>query len=70
MKLMTIKELEKYLKVSRSSIYRLIKTSNLPYLKIGTNIRFERGAVEKWLNKTFPEQLGKDPEWETVNVKL
>jgi len=46
---MTITELAAYLRCSRSSIYRLIKREKLPAFRIGSDWRFKRELIEKWM---------------------
>jgi excisionase family DNA binding protein len=47
--LLTIKELEQMLKVSRQTIYEW-RNRGLPYIKIGTRVRFKLDEVNKWIN--------------------
>ena len=46
---MTIEELSKYLKISRSTLYKLGQEGNLPAQKVGRHWRFHREAVDTWL---------------------
>ena len=46
---MTIKELGKYLKISRSTLYKLAQEGKLPAQKVGRHWRFHREAVDEWL---------------------
>ena len=46
---MTIKELSKYLKISRSTLYKLAQEGKLPAQKVGRHWRFHRDAVDRWL---------------------
>lgn len=47
-KLVTMKELEELLSVSRYTIYGWMK-KGLPHLKIKHVVRFNKAEVEKWL---------------------
>jgi excisionase family DNA binding protein len=47
--LLTIGELVKMLRVSRPTIYVLMKCEGLPYLKIGKSLRFSSRSVDAWL---------------------
>jgi excisionase family DNA binding protein len=51
---MTIGELSKYLKISKSTLYKLAQEGKLPSQKIGRHWRFHRDAVDTWL-KQQPE---------------
>lgn len=50
---MTISELADYLKISKSTLYKLAQRGGLPGQKVGKHWRFHRGAVDEWL-KTPP----------------
>jgi excisionase family DNA binding protein len=47
-KVITIGELSTYLRVHRSTIYRLLKKGELPGFKIGSDWRFNREAIDQW----------------------
>lgn len=49
---MTIAELSKYLKISRSTLYKLAQEGKLPGQKVGRHWRFHREAVDEWLGKS------------------
>lgn len=46
---MTIEELSQYLKISRSTLYKLAQEGKLPSQKVGRHWRFHRDAVDAWL---------------------
>lgn len=48
---MTIEELAEYLKVSKSSLYKLAQQGRVPGQKVGKHWRFSKGAVDRWLEK-------------------
>jgi excisionase family DNA binding protein len=48
---MTITELSRYLKISRSTLYKLAQEGQLPCQKIGRHWRFHKGAIDEWLRK-------------------
>lgn len=50
-KLLTVKELEEKLSISRSTIYRLRKNEDLPYYEIGNRILFDLNEVKKWMRE-------------------
>ena len=45
----TVGELAEFLKVHHTTIYRLVKRQDLPAFKIGSDWRFSKKAIEKWL---------------------
>lgn len=51
---MTIEDLSKYLKISRSTLYKLAQEGKLPSQKVGRHWRFHREAVDVWL-KNHPQ---------------
>ncbi|MBU1854033.1 MAG: helix-turn-helix domain-containing protein [Candidatus Omnitrophica bacterium] len=49
--IMTLQELAKYLGVHPITIYRLLKESNIPAVKIGGQWRFKKDVLDAWLLK-------------------
>ncbi len=47
-RVLTVGELAEYLRVHRSTIYRLLKKGLLPAFKIGSDWRFNTEAIEQW----------------------
>jgi len=47
-KVMTVNELSEYLRVHRSTIYRLLKKGQIPGFKIGSDWRFNVEAIDSW----------------------
>ena len=48
--LMTIEELERYLRFTRKTIYRLLKEGIVPAVKIGNKWRFDKAVIDRWLH--------------------
>lgn len=48
--LMTVKELCNFFRVKRITIYRLIKDGQLPAIKVGKELRFERKDIEQFIS--------------------
>jgi len=46
---MTVKEVSEYLRVSRASIYRLVKERKIPVNRIGKHFRFRKRIIDEWL---------------------
>lgn len=46
--IMTMDELAKYLKISKSTLYKLAVENKLPGQKIGKRWRFHKNAVDQW----------------------
>ena len=49
--ILTIKNLAKYLQLSRSKIYSLIHINNFPFHKIGRQYRFYKSEIDEWFKK-------------------
>jgi len=49
--LMTIEELGEHLRVTKRTIYRMLKRGTIPALKVGHKWRFDRETIDKWLRQ-------------------
>jgi len=49
-KLMIFKDAQKYLSVSRSTLYTLIKAKKVPAVKLGGQWRFRKERLVKWFD--------------------
>lgn len=49
--ILTVPEVSKILKISKSKIYLLIQRKELPHIKIQRNVRIRRSDLEKWLER-------------------
>ena len=47
--IMTIEELSDYLRISRSTLYKLAQEGRVPCRKVGRHWRFRKEAVDRWL---------------------
>jgi len=47
---LTIDELSAYLKIPKSSLYKLVRDGAIPCQKIGRHWRFHKAAIDAWLN--------------------
>jgi excisionase family DNA binding protein len=56
-KVLTVSELSEYLRVHRSTIYRLLKRGQLPGFKIGSDWRFNVEAIDQWRMQQGAAQL-------------
>jgi excisionase family DNA binding protein len=48
---LTLEEAAEFLKVHPSTIYRLLRKHKIPAFKIGSDWRFKRESIEKWIEK-------------------
>jgi excisionase family DNA binding protein len=46
---MTIDDLAEYLKLSKSSVYKLCQAGKIPGQKVGRHWRFHRDVIDTWL---------------------
>jgi excisionase family DNA binding protein len=49
--IMTIDEMASYLKVSKSTLYKLVQHGGLPAQKVGKQWRFHKSAVDDWFRQ-------------------
>lgn len=49
--IMTIDALAEYLKISRSTLYKLVQEGKLPGQKVGKRWRFHQEAIDDWLRQ-------------------
>lgn len=47
---LTIDELAVYLKVSKSTLYKLVQEGKVPGQKVGKHWRFKRDVIDRWLD--------------------
>ncbi len=52
---LTIEELSTYLKIPKSTLYKLVRDGKIPSQKVGRHWRFRKAAIDRWL-----EQKGGD----------
>ena len=48
---MTINEVIEYLRIPRSSLYKLAQEGKVPARKVGRHWRFHRDVLEEWLKQ-------------------
>ena len=58
-RVMTLDELAQFLRVHRSTVYRLLKNKDLPGFRIGSDWRFNVESIEHWL-----EAAQINPRWD------
>ncbi len=51
---LTIDELAEYLKISKSTLYKLAQQGGIPSQKVGKHWRFHKDAVDQWLRQRGP----------------
>jgi excisionase family DNA binding protein len=53
-RMLTAQELAVYLRVNRSTVYRLLKKGELPGFRIGSEWRFRTDEVDRWFRQRKP----------------
>lgn len=48
---MTIEEASKYLRIPRSSLYKLAQGGKVPCQKVGRHWRFRKETLDRWLDQ-------------------
>lgn len=49
---LTIADLAVYLKIPKSTLYKLVREGKIPSQKIGRHWRFRKVAIDRWLEET------------------
>ena len=50
----TVDDLSDYLRIPKSTVYKLVRERKIPAQKIGRHWRFRKEAIDRWLeNKQF-----------------
>ena len=59
---LTIEELAAYLKIPKSTLYKVVREGKIPSQKVGRHWRFRKGAIDHWLEETSAHEpgLGRD----------
>ena len=55
---MTIDELSAYLKIAKSTLYKLAQKGRLPGQKVGRHWRFHKGVIDRWLGSRRAKRQG------------
>ncbi|MFZ3046746.1 MAG: helix-turn-helix domain-containing protein [Desulfatirhabdiaceae bacterium] len=50
--ILTIEELATYLKIPKSTLYKIVREGKVPSQKIGRHWRFRKGSIDHWLEET------------------
>ncbi len=53
---LTIEELSIYLKISKSTLYKLVREGRVPSQKVGRHWRFRKKSIDRWLDETLAEK--------------
>lgn len=53
---MTVKEVADFLRVSRQTVYTMVREGKLPHFRIGNKVRFKRSEIEALTNTSNATQ--------------
>lgn len=56
---MTLNEVAEYLRIPRSTAYKLAQEGKVPGVKVGRHWRFHHDVVDEWLRTGEPTREGK-----------
>jgi excisionase family DNA binding protein len=59
---MSINELGMYLKIPKSTLYKLAQEGRIPGQKVGRHWRFLKQGVDRWLERATGEQPGRNKQ--------
>jgi len=55
---LTSQEMAAYLKIPKSTLYKLVREGKIPAQKIGRHWRFRKEAIDRWLEETWVHRPG------------
>jgi excisionase family DNA binding protein len=61
---MTVEELAVYLKIPRSTLYKLAQERKIPGQKVGRHWRFHKATIDRWLGNDTGKALRIDSDRE------
>ncbi len=70
MKLLTIREACERLRISRATLYKLVKRGALPLVKVGGKSLITEEAIQKLLGAPPPAERGQEQAWERYYEEL
>ncbi len=56
---MTLEEVSRYLRINKSTVYRMARDGTLPAWKLGNVWRFKKDSIERWIAETQKTQQQK-----------
>lgn len=68
--LMTVDELAQYLSITPDTVYRKVKTGEIPSIRVGRLLRFPKKTIENWLEQKTIHPVGVKAEDETEAINL
>jgi PTS system nitrogen regulatory IIA component len=50
-KLLTLEEAKEYLRIKKVTLYKLVRSGNIPASKVGRQWRFKKDRIDNWLRR-------------------
>lgn len=47
--ILTVQEIANYIGVSRDLIYKMVRTNEIPFIRIGKRLLFRKESIDQWL---------------------
>ena len=60
--IMTLDEVANYLRVHRSTVYRMAREGSIPTTKVANQWRFKKERIDRWFREQEQEVLGSDEQ--------
>ena len=60
---LTVDEAAEYLRIPKSSLYKLAQEGKVPSQKVGKHWRFHREAIDKWLSNSMKDDTTEPISW-------
>jgi len=48
-RIMTTAEVARYLRIDRSTLYKMVGKGQIPGFKVGSDYRFDRDEIDRWI---------------------
>lgn len=55
---MTADDVANFLSITKMTVYQLKARHEIPFLKVGGSLRFEKNAIEKWVEAQMTSSKG------------
>ncbi|MGH0430943.1 helix-turn-helix domain-containing protein [Bacillus hominis] len=52
---LNVQEIANYIGVSRDLIYKMVRTNEIPFIRVGKRLLFRKESIDKWL---LSQELG------------
>lgn len=49
--ILSLNELSKYLRIPKSTLYKLSESGKIPSFKVGKQLRFRKSTIDNWITK-------------------